>query len=247
MDNSRETDPSGAATPRLTGPDDTPPRGATPANRDMRAALCGTRRLLGEVAERIGRLDQIERLDPVAERVRPVIGRLPLGPAREGLRGEWFGYPAHPALVQVPIGCWTSAAVLDLVPGERRAATLLVALGVIGALPAQLAGWLDWAELPVEKRRAGLVHAVTSASATAVYGLSCLARIRGRSARGRMLGFAGLTLATVGGMIGGHLAHGEIHAGARAGAPDGAQAGAPDAAGSDVMPEAAPGASADEA
>jgi hypothetical protein len=53
------------------------------------------------------------------------------------------------------------------------------------------------------------VHAVTSATATTVYGFSWLARVRGRSARGRMLGFAGLTVATVGGMIGGHIAHGK--------------------------------------
>ncbi|RAG83972.1 hypothetical protein DN069_19665 [Streptacidiphilus pinicola] len=176
---------------------------------DSRGGTAAARRILAEVVHRIDRLDRLERLDPLAERVRPVIRALPLGPAREGLRGEWFGYPSHPALVQLPIGFWTSAAVLDLVPGERRAATLMVALGFLGALPAELAGWVDWAELPTnEQRRAGLVHAVTGAAATTVYGLSWLARVRGRTGRGRALGFAGLTVATVGGMIGGHLAHG---------------------------------------
>ena len=186
----------------ISGPTDI--SGASAVTRPAGAA----QRILAEVVARIDALDRFERLDPLADRVRPVVRALPLGPAREGLRGEWFGYSAHPALVQLPIGFWTSAAVLDLVPGERRAATLMVALGFLGALPAELAGWVDWAELPTEKRRAGLVHAVAGATATTVYGLSWLARVRGRTGRGRMLGFAGLTVATVGGMIGGHLAHG---------------------------------------
>ncbi len=38
-------------------------------------------------------------------------------PARPGL-----GHPLHPVMVQLPIGAWTSAAILDLFPGESRAA-----------------------------------------------------------------------------------------------------------------------------
>ncbi|WP_052434279.1 DUF2231 domain-containing protein [Streptacidiphilus melanogenes] len=165
--------------------------------------------ILDEALDRIDGLERLDRLDPLAERLRPFVRSLPLGAVREGLRGEWLGYSAHPALVQIPIGCWTSAAVLDLVPGERRAATLMVALGFLGALPAELAGWVEWAELPTaEERRAGLVHAAASATATTLYGLSWAARLRGRTGRGRLLGFTGLAVATVGGMIGGHLAHG---------------------------------------
>ncbi|WP_052440873.1 DUF2231 domain-containing protein [Streptacidiphilus anmyonensis] len=166
-------------------------------------------RILTETLDRIDGLERLDQLDPLADRLRPFVRSLPLGAVREGLRGGWLGYSAHPALVQIPIGCWTSAAVLDLVPGERRAATLLVALGFLGALPTELAGWVDWAELPTaEERRVGLVHAAAGATATALYGLSWTARLRGRSGRGRVLGFAGLAVVTVAGMIGGHLAHG---------------------------------------
>src|SRR5579859_1492856 len=135
--------------------------GATAASRPEGArgslpALRPVRRILDETLDRIDGLEQLQQLDPLAERLRPFVRSLPLGAVRDGLRGGWLGYSAHPALVQTPIGCWTSAAVLDLVPGERRAATLMVALGFLGALPAQLAGWVDWAELPTaEERRAG--------------------------------------------------------------------------------------------
>src|SRR5215475_105790 len=38
----------------------------------------------------------------------------------DALHGVPFGQPAHPALVRLPLGCWTSAVLLDFVPGARR-------------------------------------------------------------------------------------------------------------------------------
>lgn len=155
-------------------------------------------------------LDGIEEwraLDTVAGPLRRAVLGLPLGRARDVLRGTpWLGHPLHPALVQVPIGSWTSAAVLDLVPGEERAATGLVALGLAGAIPSAWAGWVDWAELPERRQRVGVVHAATNATGIALYAASLVARLRGHSGKGRALGFAGLTVATVGGILGGHLA-----------------------------------------
>lgn len=139
--------------------------------------------------------------------MRDAVRAAPLGDARDVLRGTWLGHPLHPALVQLPIGCWTSAAVLDLVPGRRRGATGLIALGLLGAVPSIAAGWVDWAEQPPEQQRTGLVHAVCNASAVGLYSASLLARLRGRRARGRMLGWAGWTAVMAGGLIGGHLAY----------------------------------------
>ncbi|SEL16420.1 Rieske 2Fe-2S domain-containing protein [Streptacidiphilus jiangxiensis] len=152
-------------------------------------------------------LGRLEALDTVAGPLRDAIRAVPLGGARDVLRGTWLGHPLHPALVQVPIGSWTSAAVLDLVPGERRAATGLIALGLLGAGPSAVAGWVDWAEQPPEQQRAGLVHALCNTTAVALYSASLLARLRGGRLRGRLLGWAGLSAATVGGVIGGHLAY----------------------------------------
>ena len=40
---------------------------------------------------------------------------------RQLLHGVPFGHPLHPLMVQVPLGAWISAAVLDLVGGEGNA------------------------------------------------------------------------------------------------------------------------------
>ncbi|MGW9033199.1 hypothetical protein ACWGQ5_56800, partial [Streptomyces sp. NPDC055722] len=84
--------------------------------------------------------------DPVVESVKGLIQGLPLGRLRGALHGRALGHPLHPALVQVPLGTWLSAAVLDLTSGVERPARILVALGVISAAPAALSGWVDWAE-----------------------------------------------------------------------------------------------------
>ncbi|WP_042364581.1 Rieske (2Fe-2S) protein [Streptacidiphilus neutrinimicus] len=152
-------------------------------------------------------LGRIEGLDAVARPLRGAVRAAPLGEARDVLHGTWLGHPLHPALVQFPIGFWTSAAVLDLVPGEHRAATGLVALGLLGAVPSFAAGWVDWAEQPPEQQRTGLVHAAANATGAVLYSASLLARLRGRRVRGRLLGWAGLSAVMVGGVIGGHLAY----------------------------------------
>ncbi|MEU8591701.1 Rieske 2Fe-2S domain-containing protein [Streptomyces sp. NPDC048664] len=148
-----------------------------------------------------------EWLDGPARYVREVVRRVPMGRLRDGLRGLWLGHPLHPVLVQVPIGAWSSAAVLDLIPGEGRAARRLVAVGLLGAAPAALSGWVDWAEQRPRQSRVGLVHAATNLAAVTVYACSLAARFQGRGLLGRALGFGGLTIATVGGTLGGHLAY----------------------------------------
>ncbi|WP_338017715.1 Rieske 2Fe-2S domain-containing protein [Streptomyces adustus] len=155
-------------------------------------------------------MDALERqaaLDGPAAVIRRAVRALPLGGGRDALRGLWLGHPLHPVLVQLPIGAWSSAALLDLFPGERRAADRLVAVGLASAGPAALAGWVDWAEQRPRQARVGLVHAAANITAVALYGGSLLARVGGRRSLGRVLGFAGLSTATVGGVLGGHLVY----------------------------------------
>ncbi|WP_377266921.1 Rieske 2Fe-2S domain-containing protein [Peterkaempfera sp. SMS 1(5)a] len=151
-------------------------------------------------------LERVAGLDAVARPLQRAVRSLPLGRGRDALRGVWLGHPLHPALVQLPIGSWTSAAVLDLLPGERRAAGLLVALGLAGAVPAALAGWVDWAEQHEQQLRVGVVHAAANAAGVLLYSGSLAARLNGRPGLGRALGFAGLGAVTAGGILGGHLA-----------------------------------------
>lgn len=166
----------------------------------------GARRGRAPVREVLDSLEEVRSLDAVVAPLQRVVRGLQLGAGRDVLRGTWLGHPLHPSLVQVPVGAWSSAAVLDLVPGQRRAATVLVAVGLAGVLPAALAGWVDWSEQHERQLRVGVVHAGANATGVLLYSGSLLARLRGRHGIGKALGFAGLTIVSVGGVLGGHLA-----------------------------------------
>jgi uncharacterized membrane protein len=155
-------------------------------------------------------LDRIERsvvADPAIRVLQRGIRSFPLGDVRDLLRGRPLGHPVHPVLVQVPIGCWLSAAVLDIVPAGQRAPTTLTAVGLAGVAPASVAGWADWADLPPEQARVGLAHALSNVVAVAFYTASLTARLRGRSMKGRLWSLGGLTAVAVSGALGGHVAY----------------------------------------
>jgi nitrite reductase/ring-hydroxylating ferredoxin subunit len=122
-------------------------------------------------------------------------------------------------LVDLPVGAFVSAAVLDLLPGRRRSATSLIALGVASAGPAAVAGWTDWSEMTKDRRRVGLVHAASNFVAVGLYAGSLVARLRGDTGRGKALGFAGLSVAGLGAFLGGHLAYAQS-GGANQAAPE---------------------------
>ncbi|AYG78837.1 Anthranilate 1,2-dioxygenase ferredoxin subunit [Streptomyces hundungensis] len=180
------------------------PAGAGSPGRGVGEGCDAAARTLLKGLDALGGLKQ---LDKVTGPLQKAVRALPLGPYRAVLQGRPIGHPLHPVLVQVPIGAWTSAAVLDLLPGGGRHARLLVGMGVVSALPATWAGWVDWAEQPERQLRTGVVHAASNGVAIGLYAGSWVVRGRGRPLLGRVLGFAGLTLASVGGMIGGHLAY----------------------------------------
>ncbi|MFG1675131.1 Rieske 2Fe-2S domain-containing protein [Micromonospora sp. NPDC049282] len=154
------------------------------------------------------KLEQASGLDRVSDRLqRAVQGTLSSQRVRDALHGVWLGHPLHPAMVQVPVGAWISAAVVDLLPGQRRAATALVGLGTVSALPAAVAGWNDWAALSRDQRRVGLVHAGANIVGLTLYAGSLAARLNGRHGLGRTLACLGLSAASGGAYLGGHLAY----------------------------------------
>ncbi|MDG4827830.1 Rieske (2Fe-2S) protein [Solwaraspora sp. WMMD1047] len=166
------------------------------------------------------RIERAARLDGAADQLqRRVWSTFRSQRVRDLLHGVWLGHPLHPALAQVPIGAWTSAAILDLLPGPRRPATVLVAVGVAAAVPAAAAGANDWAELSRDQRRVGLVHAAANAVGTVCYAGSLVARLAGRHRAGRTLGFLGLAAVNGGAYLGGHLAYKQA-AGVNQGVPE---------------------------
>jgi len=168
----------------------------------MLAALSATRP--AALAERIERAPVLDR--PVHALSDTVVRALPPGPRTDALHGVPFGQPAHPALVRMPLGCWTSAVLLDLFRGTERASGTLVAVGLAASLPSAATGLADWSALHRHQQRVGLVHAISQGSATALFGASLLARLAGRHGNGKMLSAGGLAAATVGAYLGGHLA-----------------------------------------
>jgi len=147
-------------------------------------------------------------LDSAVSAVRKVVTAvLRPQPLKDVLHGVPLGHPLHPMLTDIPIGMWSAAAVLDLIPGTAPAATTLVATGLVAAGPTALAGWADWSDLHPQQQRVGLVHAASNIAGMGLYTLSLAARMRERHLRGRLFGFAGLAAITVGGYLGGHLSY----------------------------------------
>jgi nitrite reductase/ring-hydroxylating ferredoxin subunit/uncharacterized membrane protein len=156
----------------------------------------------------ITRIEDAEVLDPAVATVRGVVDTaLSNQDVRDLLHGVPFGHPVHPVAVQIPIGAWTSAAVLDAFPGSSPAAGLLVGVGVAAAVPAAVAGFADWSKLHEQQSRVGLVHAAANLIAVGLYSASLFQRARGRTTSGKLLGYLGLAVLSGSGFLGGHLAY----------------------------------------
>jgi nitrite reductase/ring-hydroxylating ferredoxin subunit/uncharacterized membrane protein len=158
--------------------------------------------------ELVTRLEDANWLDPLAKKVRKIVKRT-IRPqwARDILHGVPIGHPVHPLAVQVPLGAWISAAVLDALPGNDRAATVLIGMGSASAVPSAVAGFMDWSQLHPQQQRVGLVHATANITAVSLYSASLVARARGRLGAGKVLAYLGLGAVSFGGFLGGHLSY----------------------------------------
>jgi hypothetical protein len=102
------------------------------------------------------------------------------------------------------------SALLDAAggPAAEGAADLLVAAGVVAAVPTAAAGLNDWSDTAGPPTRVGLVHATLNTTALSLYLASLVARARGRRRAGKALGLAGLGVLLGGADLGGHLSFG---------------------------------------
>jgi uncharacterized membrane protein len=146
----------------------------------------------------------------VLERVLTTV-TAPVVPSDDSpLRSDALGHRLHPVLTDLPLGCWTSATILDALGGKqgRSASTTLLAVGLLAAGPTAYAGLADWSRLEGADRRLGAVHAIGNDVAIVLFAGSWLARVRGQHWRGVRLALLG-NLATAGaGHLGGVLALG---------------------------------------
>ncbi|WP_406068999.1 DUF2231 domain-containing protein [Micromonospora sp. NBC_01638] len=131
-----------------------------------------------------------------------------------------YGHPLHPALVAVPIGAWVASFAFDLASrfasgpqGLADGARWLIGLGVVGALAAALAGFLDLFAIPTGTRvfRTALVHMAINLAVTGAYAVNFA--LRGGGPPGPVatgpLALSAISLAglTVAGYLGGELAY----------------------------------------
>lgn len=146
---------------------------------------------------------------------KPVAKLVGTGKIKDLLSGTWLGHPAHPMLTDIPIGAWTSAALLDLVEifggssaESRRGSDTLLGVGVLAALPTAASGLSDLSD-EVDKRTlaAGAAHALGSVAATGLFAVAWLARLRGKRAPGIALSMIGTGVLTAAGFLGGHLSY----------------------------------------
>jgi uncharacterized membrane protein len=159
------------------------------------------------VTQAVGESRVAERVADVQESLYgPLIDWAKNGP----LRSDVLGHSLHPLLTDLPVGCWTSATILDLAGGveSRRAATLLVGVGILAAMPTAISGAGDWGWLTGSDRRIGAVHALGADLAIFLFICSFVARLRGRRATATKLALAGNSTIAGAGFFGGHLALG---------------------------------------
>jgi nitrite reductase/ring-hydroxylating ferredoxin subunit/uncharacterized membrane protein len=178
-----------------------------------------TESILERWVNRIERANVLDRPAALLELLASQLARS--DSATRALAGAPLGHRLHPMLTDVPIGCWTSASVLDLTTGgaAHPAARRLVAFGIVASLPTAASGLFDWLSTREGDRRVGVVHAAGNFVSLGLQVASYSARRRGKNARGAIMGIASLGVATAAGYLGGHMVFAR-RVGVEVGVPD---------------------------
>ncbi|MFC7645892.1 hypothetical protein ACFQX6_38775 [Streptosporangium lutulentum] len=94
------------------------------------------------------RIERSTRADkPIRILAKAVRRRIRPGRLRDLLHGVPLGKPLHPPLANASLGFWMATAVLDVTHSDPRAARMVLAAGIAGAMPAAAAGVTDWSVL----------------------------------------------------------------------------------------------------
>lgn len=134
-----------------------------------------------------------------------------------------YGHPLHPMLVPIPIGAWSASLVFDIASHLvappaflARGSEWLIAVGVIGAVAAALAGALDFYLIPTKTRayRTVSIHLSLNLLVIAAFGADFAWRYassyhRAEAVPTMQIGLSALCLAAlaVSGYLGGKLSY----------------------------------------
>jgi uncharacterized membrane protein len=131
-----------------------------------------------------------------------------------------YGHPFHAMLVPLPIGAFVGVLALDIASrasddgrGYFRAATIVLGLGLLGALCAALFGFMDYGQLQRGTRanRTATVHMIGNLVVVGLLGFSFLARLGSQRLEtpGALLALTivALALLSVTGWLGGKMTY----------------------------------------
>jgi nitrite reductase/ring-hydroxylating ferredoxin subunit/uncharacterized membrane protein len=134
---------------------------------------------------------------------------------KSALNGVWLGHPLHAAITDVPLGAWTAAVVCDaaaMATGREAfeaGAGAAIAVGLVGAVGAAVAGATDWSDVDGRARRVGLLHGLLNVGATGLFAASWALRRTGRRGSGRGCALLGYLVTLAAAYLGGDLVYSE--------------------------------------
>jgi nitrite reductase/ring-hydroxylating ferredoxin subunit/uncharacterized membrane protein len=132
---------------------------------------------------------------------------------RNFLNGTWVGEPLHVILTDIPIGAWTVALAFDgleLITKRREfavAADTSMAIGLVGALGAAVAGVVDWSDVDPPARRTGWIHGLLNLTGTTLFATSLVLRKKKARGQGRAIAALGYGVMTLAAHLGGKLVY----------------------------------------
>lgn len=162
-----------------------------------------------------------EWIENVAESIQPVVLNAFESMGNTGkavknfLHGTWLGHPLHPLLTDIPLGAYTTVAIMDFMElcGNQdvsAGADAALGIGLTGAAGAAVTGTADWTGTNGQNRRIGLMHATMNIGATLLNTASFILRKKKSNRKLAMsLSFAAYGVTTLAAYLGGHLVYGQ--------------------------------------
>ena len=137
------------------------------------------------------------------------------------LQGKPFRHPLHPALVHFPIGLFLLSLLLDLASylwdasnAVVRTSMYAMALGLVGAVLAALAGFADWSDIRRDHpaKKTANIHMTLNLSATTLFAVNLFLRMGQLDAAPTpfiplLLSFIGVGIILVSGYLGGTMVY----------------------------------------